>query len=225
MSVHLQSLLDQADDYDRDDGRQAYIRYHDMMIDIASHYDCPVDRVVAAFVALSPTNDYHNNLRGLVTMLKARADGIDPCTVNVGTYKHCRDRAALYLDGVPFLSHAKGQKTRNFYTNILDPTNMDAVTIDGHMYWAWAGGSGTMREAKVTPGAYEGIAHDVRALAHCHRMIPHQMQATLWFTRKRVNRVVYSPQLSLLDIGTGAQKTLFRVADIQPIAQENDDER
>ena len=219
---HLRALFEQADEHDMDDGRRAYIRYHDMMMALANEYRCELPAVVGAFVALSPTNDYFNNLRGLVSMLRAQIDGVPLNTVNAGTYKHARDRAALYLTGTPFLSHAKGPKTRNFYVNILDPTDTWSVTVDGHMYWAWMGSSGTMRQAKVTKSVYDTIAHDIRSVARLHHMIPHQMQATLWFTRKRLSNTVYDPQFSLFDDRSivGAQKTTFSVDEILPFDQE-----
>ncbi len=220
MSIeHLTELLDQADPFDYDDGKRAYIRYHDLMHAIALHYDCPFERVVAAFCALSPNNDYVGNLRSLVTMLSYRKQVRDPMEATVSTYRHCQQRAYKYMvEGAPFLQYTTGLKTRSFYLNIVDPTHWGPVTIDGHMILAWRGEDGTMTDAqqKMSRGLYKLIAEDITTLAIAHRMLPHQMQAILWFTRKRVKRVKYDPQLDLLNLDGGAQKTVFRVEDIKP---------
>lgn len=222
--TNLEKLLELADVHDREDGMRAYLRYHDLMRDIATHYGEDFRGVVGAFAALSPNNDYVGNLRSLVTLLVAKAKGqgsimreLDAMrSVNVSTYRHCRNRAILYLTGTGFLDHAKGLKIRSFYRNIVDPTEWGPVTIDGHMAAAFRDSDGTVKDAKVNRSQYLEIATAIRFLAAQNELIPHQMQATLWYTRKRVKNVKYDPQLDLLSIGDGAQKTMFKVGDIRP---------
>ena len=47
-------------------------------------------------------------------------------------------------------------------------------------------------------------------------MIPNQMQATLWFTRKRTLGVKYDPQFDLFHPEDDRWKTLVKVEDIRP---------
>lgn len=210
--ANLLSMYGKADSYDLEDGRKAYIRYHDLLHTLAVHYGFKFEDTVAAFCALSPNNDYLGNLRSLVSLL----DADDPTKATVSTYGHCKDRAILYLTGTPFLDHAKGPKIRAFYQNIMDPTAWLPVTIDGHIIAAYRDKDLVMKEATVNGTEYKIIAETIRELAEGHKMLPNQMQAIIWFTRKRIKRVKFDPQLDMLDMSSGAQKTVFRVEDIKP---------
>ena len=140
-----------------------------------------------------------------------------PCElINVSTYKHCRDRAYAYATGQRvFLKETKGPKIMNFYRNLLDPDDSRFVTIDGHMVAAWRGEELTMKEALVSASGYRTIAGDVKRLAFENYMLPNQLQAVLWFTRKRLFNVKYDPQGSLFESRDDRWKTLVDVANIK----------
>jgi hypothetical protein len=192
------------------------------MKSIANKYNVPLETVTGVFCALSPNNDYVGNLRGAVSLIEAWVEGHPLEDITVGTYNHCRDRAWQLLEGVNFLDQAKGPKIRSFYLNILDPTDMDPVTVDGHMYWGWIGKHGTMKEAKVTAKVYRQITEDVNNMARLLGLVSNQVQATLWFARKRINGVVYSPQFDMLDMDSGAQKTVFTADEIKPFKRKSE---
>lgn len=215
MSIeNLEAMFKLADRMDRSDGALAYMRYHDLLHTIAQHYGYGFEAAAGAFCALSPNNDYVGNLRSLVSMLAAR----DPTQAVVSTYGHCKERAVLYLAGVPFLEHAKGPKIRAFYQNIVNPTEWSPVTIDGHMVAAYRAEDLVMKDATVGKREYEEIARCVRVLVAENFLIPNQMQAILWFTRKRVKKVKFDAQLDLLNMDGGAQRTMFKIEDIKPYA-------
>ena len=217
---NLLRLIMQAEEMDIDDGMKAYSRYHDMMVELSSHYNVPLPSVTGAFVALSPNSDYYGNLRSVVSMLEAFKAGVDPNRAIVSTYKHCRERAALYLSGKDFLAHTKGPKTRAFYQNILDPDKAGPVTVDGHMYWAWVAGVGTMSEALITPAVYEMIAQDIRTIANYFGVRPHEIQAILWHARKRILSIKYDPQFLLFDRDVGYQQATYRIDQLKPYGLE-----
>lgn len=185
----------QVDQIDRAEGMDAYPRYRESLTYYARRYNVALPRVVGAFSALSPNNDYVGNLRSLVTLLEGMRRGlrVDQCTVS--TYKACRERAWSFLHGVDFLSVTKGPKTRSFYQNILNPADPVPVTIDGHMVCVSLGKRMTMREVVRTRFRYEDVANEFRAAAADAGVLPNQLQAMLWFTWKRINNVIYSPQL------------------------------
>jgi hypothetical protein len=216
---NLWALYSRADDLDKSDGRKAYLRYHDLLRDLAAYYGSEFEATVGAFCALSPNNDYLGNLRSLVSMLVCQRDGRPLSEATVSTYKHCRDRAALYLTGEwRFLDHAKGLKIRSFYSNIIDPLDPEPVTVDGHMICAWLNRNMTMSEAQqeMNRTVYREIAAGIRELAREEGMVGQQMQAVLWFARKRIQGIKYDNQLQL-DAGvTGYQQTIFRLQDIKP---------
>lgn len=201
MTATLEAVWRRVDPIDRGEGMTAYLRYRWTLSRLAAHYGAELPGTVAAFAALSPNNDYMGNLRSTATLLKARAEGIpfERCTVS--TYRACARRAWDYLDGIPFLERTKGPKTRAFYQNILDPWDPEPVTIDGHMFGLWAGQRLTMKQVVRLRIPYDRVADDFRSFAGRNGILPCQLQATLWFTWKRIHRVIYSPQLDVFNHG------------------------
>lgn len=215
---NLAVVYAQADEIDRREGELAYARYRYLLDDLAHLYDFPLERVVAAFAALSPNSDYVGNLRSLVSVLRGMREGIERDRVTVSTYRHCRDRAWSYLDGsVDFLARVKGPKIRSFYRNIIDPHDRAPVTIDSHMVGIWMRARLVMKDAAVSRRQYEVVADGVREFARVLGLIPNQLQATLWFARKRALRVKYDGQHDLFNMSTdNVWRTLVRVGDIVP---------
>lgn len=216
MSIdNLRQLYSLADRIDREEGKLAYTRYNALLREIAAEYAFPFKSVVAAFVALSPNNDYLGNLRSLISVLKCANGEYPLARMTISTYAACGLRAHSYLRGTEFLIHAKGPKIRAFYFNICDPKDRGQVTIDGHMAAAYDGNAGTMKQNIITLRRYREIAEAVKALAGDLDLIPNALQATLWFTRKRVLGVKYDPQMDLLHPADDRWKTLVKVAEIR----------
>lgn len=217
MSIaNLRALYEQADRSDREEGKLAYPRYNALLREIAKRHQFPFASVVAAFVALSPNNDYVGNLRSLISVLKC-ANGEYPLSrMTISTYKACGLRAHSYLRGAEFLVHAKGPKIRSFYFNIIEPLANGHVTIDGHMAAAYRGNAGTMKQNIVKLREYREIAEAVKKLAAELDLVPNQLQATLWFARKRILNVKYDPQLDLLSLPDDVWKVLMPIDEIRP---------
>lgn len=60
---------------DREVGRRSYPIYHQTLRGFASFYGFGIVPTVEAFAALSPSSDYHGNLRSLASVLFALATG------------------------------------------------------------------------------------------------------------------------------------------------------
>lgn len=226
---NLAALWAQADTIDQKEGRLAYQRYHATLQAFALHYGFPMDEVTSAFVALSPNNDYHGNLRSLASVLHGKANGVPLDRIVVSTYNACRNRAHSYLDGaVSFLDTVKGPKTRAFRDNILRPDTSPLVTVDGHMVNAWHGVNLTMVEASrllKNMTAYRHIAADITELAVLHDVAPCQAQAVLWYTRKRLLGIKYTAQLALFSEPDNAHRALCAPEEYppyEPRKQESD---
>lgn len=195
---NLRALLNKADAIDMREGISAYRTYHQVIENFAMAYGNKFEPTLAAFCALSPQNDYYGNLRSLASVLHAVQHNLPISGVVVSTYNHCRDRAYAYLTGASsFLGSVKGLKIRSFYANILDPEDPVPVTIDGHMVCAWKGINVPMKSASVRPPEYLTIAQGLRELAADIDILPNQLQAVLWFARKRLERIKFDPQLKL----------------------------
>lgn len=198
---NVKKILPLIDRIDYREGLIAYQRYRNMLSKLAEKYALPLPSVIAAFVSLSPNNNYMGNLRSTVTLLECLRQGKQVEWVNVSTYRACKFRAWKYLTGeLDFLAVTKGPKIRSFYFNIIDPENPDYVTIDGHMFSLWIGERMKMVESARARIKYQDVAKGISQIAICEQgLIPNQLQAMLWFTWKRIHNIVYSPQLNLLD--------------------------
>lgn len=220
--ANLQTLFSKADADDRAEGELAYARYNLVMRMFADHYGVPVDRATAAFVALSPNNDYFGNLRSLASVLEGIRAGTPVQDITVSTYKHCRDRAYAYATGQePFDVPTRGLKTLSFYHNILDPSHRGYVTVDGHMVCAYHGKHQTMKDAKVRGRQhYEMIRLATCELAHDAGLIPNQAQAIIWFARKRIFNVKYDPQLNLFGSADDRWNTVVLPTEARPYTRK-----
>ena len=214
---NLLKWFERADLTDRIEGAQAYIRYRQVMEIFAERFAVPLDRVTAAFVALSPNTDYLSNLRSLVSVLDGLNRGIEHDQIIVSTYNHNRDRAIRYVTGeAQFVAPARGRKILSFYDNILHPHTSNRVTVDGHMVAIWRDQELTMKEATVRPREYDQIESEIRRMAFYHQMVPCEVPAVLWFTRKRVLGIKFEAQLDLFADPADKWGTLRMARDLQP---------
>lgn len=217
---NLRRMFEQADAVDYSEGMNAYGRYNLLMNEIAAEWRHLVERVVAAFCALSPNNDYHGNLRSLVSVLHGLKEGWPHFEIVVSSYKHARDRAIDYLNGASFDTPERGLKILNFYHNILDPTSEEWVTIDGHIAAAWRGTDGTMRDEKLTRKEYKVAAEIIWALASDAGILPCQYQAITWFARKRVLKIRYNGQLDMFAPRDDIWRVMRDVKSIKPYGRK-----
>lgn len=178
-----------ADAIDRNEGAKAYSEYNQVMQAFAQYYAFDFKPVVAAFVAMSPNSDYIGNLRSLASLLNGINEQIPLEQINVATYRHNLKRAYGYMHGEPF--EPRGAKISAFYQNIVNPFDPVPVTIDGHMVGCYLDNDFTMKELIIRRKQYNEIADDFRLLAKALGILPNQLQATLWFTRKRVLNIRY----------------------------------
>lgn len=215
--ANLKKFFDSADHDDQYEGSLAYLRYNELMRGFADLYGFPLPRVVAAFVSLSPNNDYYGNLRSLASCLDGLKRGLHSDEITISTYKHCRTRAISYLMGLhDFESNTTGPKILAFYNNIVNPWDTRWVTVDGHMVGAWLDMPITMKEGLLSKRRYDEIAEAVRELAIYYVMLPCQFQATVWFVRKRLLNIRYDAQLSLLHSQDDKWRTMHDPRDIKP---------
>jgi hypothetical protein len=164
MSVkNIEKVLSLVDDVDLNEGKQAYHNYNNLLRNISSYYKVGFSQTVAAFVSLSPNNDFIGNVRSLVSLIQGIGDGRPKEDIVVSTYCHCLFRAYNYMVGnKDFLLETDGLKITNFYCNILLPDSKRYVTIDGHMHNVWRGEKATMSESALSREKYNKIAYDFK---------------------------------------------------------------
>lgn len=215
---NLRKMYEQAYKEDFDEGILAYMRYNKVISMFSEEYGVSFERTLSAFVALSPNNDYFGNLRSLASVLSGYRQGRDVSDITISTYNHCRDRAFQYVTGErDFLATSKGLKIRSFYFNILSPEDPVPVTIDGHMKAAYEGEAMTMKQAVVgTKAEYFRIANATKRIAKREGLLPNQLQAIIWFTRKRVFGIKYAPQLRLFGDPSDTWRTVITPEEAKP---------
>lgn len=216
---NLHKYFAQADTVDLNEGMVAYERYHMVMHRLAEKYQYPLDAVAAVFCSLSPNSDYWGNLRSTVTVLQGLNEGRHESEINVSTYRHCMLRAIAYARGASFTAQTKGPKILNFYHNILTPHSSRWVTIDGHMVGVMRDSKGTMRELLIKPNEYDKYADYIKQFAFQNFMLPNQMQAILWFVRKRLLNVMYDGQHDMFGDAKDMWKTARDVDTIKPYSK------
>lgn len=219
---NLSTLLDRAQPQDWDAGTVAYAKYRQVMQRFSEFYDVGLVPTTEAFVALSPNNDYHGNLRSLTSVLFAYTTGCPKDKAVTTCFNACCDRAWTYVSGeVSFLNTVKKEKTRAFRHNILYPDNSRDVTVDGHMIAAWQGDDTlTMKQAalvlKGSKKSYDAIRRGVQWLARRHKVAPCQLQGVLWFARKREPGIRYNNQTDMFYGAKDVSRTLVAARDFPP---------
>lgn len=198
--ANLRRFLDMASEEDVMEGKLAYGRYHSLMRDLSRRYGFGFENITAAFVSLSPNDDYIGNLRSLLSLLEGLKERRAFSEIVISTYRHAGERAYDFLIGrEPFLTKSRGLKISSFYRNIIDPNDPEPITVDGHISAAWQGFNRlTMKEAIVKSRTdYKMVADALRSLAADRGLVGNQAQAIIWFARKRMNGVKHTPQLDL----------------------------
>lgn len=198
---NLQAAFARVNDDDVRFGREAYWTYRHAMIRFSQFYRTGFVQTTEAFVALSPNNDYHGNLRSLAAVLFSAASGTPFSELTISTYRACGLRALSYVRGVAsFSDTVTGPKITAFRDNILYPDASKRVTIDGHMIAVWHGRDLTMKEAASllkSRAQYAEIEDGFRKFARKIGFSCNQLQATLWASRKRLGSISYSDQIEL----------------------------
>lgn len=157
----------------------------------------PVDRIIAAFAALSPNNQESTNYKALASCI-AIARGIIPSDAPVIAFNSAKHKAlTLLMDPrMPIEEILQGPKTYAFYRNTLDPDNDKYMTIDGHMYNIWANQVINLQDVDFPPNMYAKVSRDFKFEAVLHTISPARFQSILWLTWKRIHNIVSSDQLS-----------------------------
>jgi hypothetical protein len=184
---NIMRILLQASPEQYEQGLAAYQDYHARLKTLAEVNDIPFERVVGAFSALSPGNRLEMNFADLETLINAIKKNKEVSAIRLHCYSQCTQRGYDFLTGwePEFKTSRKGEKTRNFYHNILNPESPDYVTIDRHAIEVHAGKEvdETLRKKIFdSPRKYNEIANDYKKVAKQVGLLPCQVQAITWYT-------------------------------------------
>lgn len=196
---NLEKILNQANACDWHVAERAWFRYHSIVSGIARRYNSTVSAAAGVFSALSPNNDYLGNVRDTARVLAAACAGTGIDSFKVSTYGANKRKAWRIANGEDPLTLIVSAKTRNFYLNVLDPTDPRPVTVDGHIFNAWRGQRINLNEVAMKSNArhYDEVAEDIRQIAAQRGIISNVVQGSIWFCWKRIHGIKPSTQLEL----------------------------
>ena len=142
--------------------------------------------------ALSPTNEYGQNIRNADTMCRIFVDGGYVEDTKPSTYNTMRDKAWSILQSMPhniddvaFILN--GPKITDFAYCIMGE---DVCVIDGH---AWCIANNDRRTMQKVPNIGKKLRAELqecyRRAGKKHGMTAYQMQAATWVAWKRIHNV------------------------------------
>jgi hypothetical protein len=151
---------------------------------LARRFDTSRETVAHVVSALSPSNNWHQNLLDAIALFSAlKTDTLDTYKANTyGPQKTKAIRIAETGHGPELIG--LGDKTRNFARNLSG--DLSAVTVDTHMLYAALGAVSTnwTSSIHITPKRYREIATAIQRIASNSGYLPAQMQAILWIAYK-----------------------------------------
>ena len=171
LKVQILQHFSNSDAHNLDMGLSWYNRAYNECLLLSQVFELPLSKVVGAVSALSPNNKWNRNLFDTWNFLDKPSLKTKVCTF-IGQRK--KALAILESDGSDdsILAILKGNKTCNFYQNILYHKTSDVVTVDT---WAYRSVDvkPSVKNFKIVEQAYKEVANDLN-------LRPHQLQAVVW---------------------------------------------
>jgi len=172
-AANIIAVWEEASIAQHESGMGWYDEAHEIARDISGDIAWKGAGVLAA---LSPNKAWNMNI---ILARRAFRDGQASGSMGVACAK-----ADQILGGAEPLSvMGNGLKTRNFYLNILNPSDPFPVTIDRHAYDVALGvRNAENKRLSLTQKRYDAFARVYREAAHTLGVLPQQVQAVTWET-------------------------------------------
>lgn len=172
--MKIQSVLNQALPIELDQGSAWYQEAHDYAAELSTEFSIRLEIVCGIISSLSPLKEWNLNKRLAKQFLEGKR--------NLHTRLQIK-KAEWILEGRDIELCLGGLKTINFYRNILDPTDKQWVTIDGHIHWMYK------EYPSLTPKKYNLIKNDFINYSNQTNQIGCEVQAQAWLVVKRIKHV------------------------------------
>ena len=185
---NILAIYREATPDEREFGLQWYRKANGVAKDFAELYGLRVSQVAAIIAALSPNCSWTRNVIDARNLIFAYAHRQNLLKVTVTSYPLNKMKAIKILNGVRPLSVLRGPKVRSFYKCIMYPEKALAVCVDFHSVNIARGVYETMQQSKpIKPKTYAYYAECYRAAAQKLNLAPHDLQATVWVTWRRMH--------------------------------------
>jgi hypothetical protein len=173
-------------------GKNWYKEANEFCQGLATEYGLEIWKVAGIVAALSPQAEWSQNKRWATEFIRTKGKGFmfnrDRTIKSKAIYKasshdEVYERLSTTVNG--------SKKTRAFYRNILLPGYDDVVTLDRHALAAGFLRPDNCRplsdkESSMTPRQYDFLSSCFVKGARKVDMIPHDFQASLWLTVRRL---------------------------------------
>ena len=145
--------------------------------------------------AMSPQSSWGRNLEDVYALFEGNLDGTTQSEDNLV-------KAILLIGGENPKDVLGGRKVRSFWRNIEHPERPGGVTIDRHAVAAAFLGAASPEYLRVhvsgrlleRVGCYQIVAGAYRTCARSLKIYPHQLQAIIWLTWRRINEISWANQ-------------------------------
>lgn len=146
------------------------------------------ETVVAVIAVLSPNNKWQRNLVDAENCLRAVASGGNATSFKSSTYGQNKEKACLLARGQSPKTVLGGNKVKAFYANILMPTEVYTVTVDGHAVSIAIAVRTPLskipqlsdKQYKTVADAYRRACEEINEDSLQGRVLPSQVQAVTW---------------------------------------------
>jgi len=180
MEDKIQNLYNFATEAELKKGKTWYWNAHNWCVDRELEFRVPYIKVGGVLSLLSPLQNWERNKINTIKMLSCG---------DCNYFSKQKAKAKLLLSN-PYLYQTideirlfiNGQKTSNFFMNIVQPFNPEYITIDKHMIDILMPGK------HITYDRYLEMTKSITNHAAELSIVPNQLQAILWVTHKRIKQ-------------------------------------
>ena len=190
-SVNILNLYNQATIGELQAGMAWYYLANNSARQLQQVYDFTMPQICGVIAALSPRNKWYRNLQDCSNLLSCIRGESNIEDYKCGTFTSNKIKARLIL-ATPNTTHEQvlsilgGNKVRSFYSNILEPSNPNYLTVDGHALGCYQGVK--LRGCTPSNKDYQTITDTYSHLAIDKiGILPNQLQAINWLTYKRLH--------------------------------------
>ncbi len=148
------------------------------------HCNIPLAKYIGVVSGVSPRQNWKRNLLVADNMIKNGNAGI------IGQYKK-KAKQVIFSSGKPseIWDILNGNKTQNFFMNLLYPDDKQYVTVDRHALSIALGRTCNDKEKALTDKQYEFFAECYKELAQELDIVPNFLQSITWQTWRRINNI------------------------------------
>lgn len=180
----LEYLLSNCTSEEMQQGKKWYSLAHSFCVQISKRYAVDLRIVASVTASLSVLKSWPMNQELVIDFFEGRPVGHMGLQVN-----KCLDLKIGYMQ--PMTNEEKdrfsmkvlaGRKTKSFYHNMVYPTSSPYVTVDSHMTFLIGG-------QNLTEKRYSLIEQAIKEKAFKVGLVPCQLQAMLWLTKKRLHGI------------------------------------